>query len=203
MSIVLSELEHQIDQSRQAALSKGRAWYCVRTQPKHEHIVAASLRLLEDVEVFNPRIRQRRLTRRGPVWFTEALFPNYVFARFELERCLSAIRYAMGVSDVVHFGGRWPTIADSEVTALQECMAGQELKTFEVEFAPGDEVTLSEPAFYGVPAVVLASMPAKKRVKVLLDILGRSTVAEVSWDSVVPVWRNPAHLKSARAARAA
>jgi transcriptional antiterminator RfaH len=203
MSIVLSEPEQQTEQGRQGALVQGRAWYCVRTQPKHEHIVAASLRLLEDVEVFNPRIRQRRLTRRGPVWFTEALFPNYVFARFELEASLASIRYAMGVSDVVHFGGRWPTIADSEVAALQECMAGQELKTFDVEFSPGDEVTLSEPAFYGVPAVVLASLPAKKRVKVLLDILGRQTIAEVSWDSVVPVWRNPAGLKAGSAARAA
>lgn len=189
MSIVRSETEQRTDYRRQTALAEGRAWYCVRTQPKHEHIVAAGLRQLEDVEVFNPRIRQRRLTRRGPVWFTEALFPNYVFARFELEASLSCIRYAMGVSDVVHFGGRWPTIADSEVAALQQCMAGQELKTFEGEFAPGDEVTLAEPAFYGVPAVVLASMPAKKRVRVLLDILGRNTIAEVSWDAVVPVWR--------------
>ena len=52
------------------------AWFCLRTQPKHEHIAAAHFRGDPDLEVYLPRIRFKRATRRGPVWFTEALVPE-------------------------------------------------------------------------------------------------------------------------------
>src|SRR5687768_2875491 len=58
------------------------AWFCLRSQPRHEHIAARQLAQMSDVEVFNPRIRFARPTRHGPAWVTESLFPNYLFARF-------------------------------------------------------------------------------------------------------------------------
>ncbi|HXO97259.1 MAG TPA: transcription termination/antitermination NusG family protein, partial [Chthoniobacterales bacterium] len=57
------------------------AWYCLRAQPKREHIAAAHLRILQGVTVFCPRIRFQRATQRGLVWVTEAMFPGYLFAR--------------------------------------------------------------------------------------------------------------------------
>src|SRR5262245_34061166 len=56
-------------------------WFCLRSQPKHEHIAARHLERM-GVEVLNPRIRFQRVTRHGPVQVTEAMFPNYLFARF-------------------------------------------------------------------------------------------------------------------------
>src|SRR5580704_14219005 len=88
------------------------AWYCLRSQPKHEHIAAAHLRLLQDVTVFCPRIRFKRATRQGLVWVTEAMFPSYLFAHFELAEMHRQVRYAHGVTDIVQFGGRYPTIED-------------------------------------------------------------------------------------------
>ena len=32
-------------------------WYCLRSQPKHEHIAAAQLRRSMGIEVFCPRVR--------------------------------------------------------------------------------------------------------------------------------------------------
>jgi len=43
------------------------AWYCARTKPKHEHIVAAGLKRNLGLEVFHPRLRIERPTRRGVV----------------------------------------------------------------------------------------------------------------------------------------
>ena len=50
------------------------AWYCVRTQPKHEHIAAASLGRNLGLEVFHPRLRLERATRRGQMRVIEPLF---------------------------------------------------------------------------------------------------------------------------------
>src|SRR5712671_2857742 len=85
-------------------LSLDTKWYCLRSQPKHEHIAAAHLRQFEGIEVFCPRVRIQRSTRRGLVWFTEALFPNYLFARFEMPAWCARVRSCPGVSGLVHFG---------------------------------------------------------------------------------------------------
>jgi len=59
-----------------------------------------------------------------------------------------------------------------------------------VDFNPkrgeaGDEITIGEGAFAGMHAFVLRLMPARKRVQVLINILGGSTPVEVDRSSVV------------------
>src|SRR5271154_6203505 len=104
----------------------GLAWFCLRSQPKHEHIAAARLRLQPGIEVFVPRIRFRRTTRRGPVWVTEALFPNYLFARFDWKTSLRTVHHSPGVSGVVHFGVHWPTIANEVINELRATLGQDE-----------------------------------------------------------------------------
>jgi transcriptional antiterminator RfaH len=162
-----------------------RAWFCLRTQPKHEHIAAANLRLLPDVEVFNPRIRYRRSTRRGPVWFTESLFPSYLFARFDWRLCLRQIHHAAGVSTVVHFGSRWPTLPDAAIADLKTAVGEQELRLIDATPQPGEEIQISGGAFHGLNAIVSRLVPARERVAVLLEFLGRQTMVEVPLQSVV------------------
>ncbi|MBE7157039.1 MAG: hypothetical protein INR62_01145, partial [Rhodospirillales bacterium] len=59
------------------------SWYCVRTQPRQEHVAAGHLRRLDEVEIFCPRIRLKKCQRNGSaVVVTEAVFPGYLFARF-------------------------------------------------------------------------------------------------------------------------
>jgi hypothetical protein len=43
-----------------ATMDEPIAWFCLRSQPRHEHIAARQLALMEDIEVFNPRIRFAR-----------------------------------------------------------------------------------------------------------------------------------------------
>src|SRR6266702_8086274 len=108
-----------VDRAEAAPSSGVPAWFCVRTQPKHEHIAAGHLKKEPDIQVFLPRIRFKRSTRRGPVWFTEALFPNYLFARFDLAACLRKLHHLQGVRGVVHFGEQWPTIPDDVIAELR------------------------------------------------------------------------------------
>jgi transcriptional antiterminator RfaH len=166
------------------------AWFCLRTQPKHEHIAAANLRLLPQIEVFNPRIRYRRSTRRGPVWFTESLFPSYVFARFDWRQWLRQVHHAAGVATVVHFGSRWPTLSDHSIAELKAAVGDQELRLIQAEPEPGEEVQISGGAFHGLQGIVTRLVPARARVAVLLEFLGRQTTVEVPLDAVV---RRPKH----------
>ena len=161
------------------------AWFCLRSQQKREHIAAANLRQLSGLEVCSPRLRSRKLTRRGPVWFTESLFPNYLFVRFDLRHRLDEIKYVMGVSQIIHFGNRYPVIPDAVMAELRENFSETELKLFAEVPDEGEEVTITDQALYGLQAVVLRVLPATQRVQVLLELLGRTTTVELKLQSIV------------------
>ncbi len=162
----------------------GARWYCLRTQPKREHIAAAQLRLQPDVEVFLPWIRYRRPTRNGPAWVTEALFKDYCFARFEAASALRRVQHARGVSGVVHFGSYRPAIADSVIDELRAAMAGQDLCELDEVLQSGDLVEINAGPLCGLQAVVTRVLSAKQRVAVLLDFLGRKTETELDCNQV-------------------
>jgi len=161
------------------------AWYCARTKPKHEHIATANLRKNLKLEVFHPRLRIERATRRGVMRVSEPLFPCYIFFRCIIEEKLGEIQCTNGVNTVVHFARRIPKIADAVIEELKECFEGEETMTVKDRLSPGDEVVVVDGAFRGMCAFVLRVMSARKRVQVLLDVLGRPTPAEVDENSVV------------------
>ena len=102
-----------------------------------------------------------------------------------LKQSLNDIQRTNGIGTVVHFARRIPTIADSVIDELKECFAGEETMTVEDRISPGDEVLLADGAFAGMRAFVLRVMPARRRIQVLLDVLGRPTPAEIDESSVV------------------
>jgi transcriptional antiterminator RfaH len=161
------------------------AWFCLRSQPKHEHIAAAHLRQRTDTEVFVPRIRFKRMKRQTVVWVTEALFPNYLFARFDWHSSLRQIYYSPGICDVVHFGTHWPVIADEIIDDLRASLGNTEIQIIPSEVAPGDPVKIVGGSFHGLQAVVSSVQPSAKRVAVLMEFLGRQTAVEVDLAMVI------------------
>jgi transcriptional antiterminator RfaH len=163
---------------------QSEAWYCARTKPKHEHLVAANLVRNHGLRVFHPRLRLERSTQRGVVHVVESLFPCYVFVHCNVEQKADEIRYVSGMNSLVRFGDRIAAIPDHVIEELAASFWGDEPLNVENELNDGAEVTVSGGAFMGFNGVVLRVLPAKQRVQVLLDFLGRSTVAEVDRTSV-------------------
>ncbi len=157
----------------------GPLWFCLKSQTKHEHIAAAHLRQNTTIEVFLPRIRFKRATRQGTVWVTEALFPSYLFARFDWQASLRLVQHSRGVRGVVHFGERWPAIPEEIIRDLQQAVGTEELRTIPETFVPGDEVEIAEGAMRGLRAVVTRVLPGRERIAVLMDFLGRQTMVEL------------------------
>lgn len=164
---------------------EGPAWFCVRSQLKHEHIAAAHLVQDLSLEVFLPRIRFRRLTQQGTRRVTEPLFPAYLFARFHWQTQLKAVQYTRGVARVVHFGDRWPTVPDAVLDLLRRDLGETEIHEVSEELQAGDEVRLVGGAFHGLSAVVSRPMPTRERVAVLLQFLGRQVDVEVDSERVL------------------
>jgi transcriptional antiterminator RfaH len=115
---------------------------------------------------------------------TEPLFPCYIFVRCALADRLDQIRHTTGISTIVNFGQRIPIVPDTVIEDLQRSFGTEEPLPLDTYPRPGDDVTLTAKAFFGMEAVVLRSWPAKRRVQVLLEILGRPTQIELEYGHV-------------------
>lgn len=174
------------------SVSSGLAWYCVRTQTRREHIAAHHLRELEEVEVFCPRLRYRKATRRGKVWWIEPMFPGYLLARFDLVNHERAVIYCQGVRGLVRFGQDVPPVAENFVAAIRRELftsaeedRGSEILTLRPVIHEGDDVEIAHGPLRGTRARVLSVAPAHERVKVLLEFLGQPQIVDVDLFSIL------------------
>jgi transcriptional antiterminator RfaH len=168
------------------ALSDEPVWFCLRAEPKREHLAAISLRRQFGIECLSPRLRFRKLTRRGPVWFVEAMFPGYLLARFSYLTQRRAVESSHGIRGIVRFGDRLATLPDETVMALQSHAGTDELVTIDSSPKIGQPVHIIEGPFRGLEVVVTQVLPAKERIRVLLDFLGRPMEIDVSTAKVLP-----------------
>jgi transcriptional antiterminator RfaH len=161
------------------------AWYVVHTRPKCEHIAAALMAGLENVEAWCPRIRFQKNTRRGKVWFVEALFPSYFFARFAPAESLRAVKYSQSVIKVVDFGGNLTPVPDRAIAELKAEMKDVEICEVQVGVKVGDIVELTEGPMRGLKGIVNAMLSGVDRVRILLEFLGRENAVEVPMSKIL------------------
>ncbi len=160
-------------------------WFCLKVQPKREHLAATSLRRRFGINCVSPRLRFRKLTRRGPVWFVEAMFPGYLFAKFVYSTQHRSVESANGVRGIVRFGQHLATLPENTVIALQSKTGAEEVVTIDPSLKIGQPVHIVEGPFQGLEVVVTQVLPAKERIRVLLEFLGRSMEMEVAAEKVL------------------
>lgn len=163
--------------------SEDHAWYCIRTKPKREHIAAKAMSQLEGVQSFCPRLRYRKATRRGKVWWVEAMFPGYVFAFFSRNQNERNIVHTHGVMTILKFGDYVPEIPGTFIADLHQqmqelCEDTEDIMTLEPAVSEGDEVEIAHGAFQGFQGTVIEVIPAQERVKLLTEFLGNRQVVE-------------------------
>jgi transcriptional antiterminator RfaH len=120
------------------------------------------------------------MTQRGPVWFVEAMFPGYLFAKFVYSTQHRAVETSHGISGIVHFGDRLATLPENIVAALQSKVGSEEIVTLDCSLKVGQSVQIIAGPFHGLEVLVTQLLPAKERIRVLFDFLGRSMEMEIS-----------------------
>jgi transcriptional antiterminator RfaH len=171
--------------SASLALLDEPLWFCLKAQPKREHLAATALRRQFQIECFSPRLRFRKMTQRGPVWFVEAMFPGYLFAKFVYSQEHRAVESSHGIRGIVHFGDRLATLPETTVLGLQSRVGAEEVVTVDSSIKIGQSVQITEGPFQGLEVLVTHLLPAKERIRVLFEFLGRSIEMEISTGKVL------------------
>lgn len=162
----------------------GVHWYCVRSKPKKERMAAANLESQHGLQVFCPQIRFRRKTRRGAVWFQEAMFPGYFFARFDMVEMKRIVAYAPGVLNIPVFNERYVPIPEAVIDSIGADLDEESVADAAVPLEVGEETTILDGSMRGLVVKVIKVMPAEQRVKVLLEMLGTLVEAEFPAESL-------------------
>ncbi len=169
----------------------GEHWYCVRSKPKKERMAAGGLESLHGLEVFCPQIRFQRKTVRGPVWFQEAMFPGYLFARFDLFEMKRAVAYAPGVLNIPTFDERYISIPGTVIKALRKDLDAESVAEAVAPLEVGEETTVLEGSMRGLKVKVVKLMPAQERVAVLMEMMGTLVEAEFPSDALEHRMKHP------------
>ncbi len=161
-------------------------WYVACTKKRREYKVEDLLKK-EGFECFLPSVLHFHVQNEK----NSPLFPGYLFVKLNSPSLLSSLSYRIpGLFGIVTFNGIAPEVPEEEIESLKKQI--EEMERAEKEkhlFQPGEQVRI----FLGLKGagelrgVVLNTMPNQKRVKVLMDFLGRLVRTVVPYSDLQPV----------------
>lgn len=160
-------------------------WYCLVTLPKKEGLAARHLEAEFNLPAFAPIVRFRKNTRRGPVWFQEAMFPGYLFVHCKPVEDYRRLLAGRGVRGMVTYGDHVPSVPAGFIEIVRAQLEAARAAAEEDPFEAGLSVTIADGAFKQLEAVVLGRIPGKERVRILLEFLGREVTLDVAPSSLI------------------
>lgn len=160
-------------------------WYCLVTLPKKEGVAARHLEGEFQLPAFAPIVRFRKNTRRGPVWFQEAMFPGYLFVHCKPVEDYRRLLACRGVRGMVTYGDHVPVVPPAFIDLVRAQLETALSAAEEDPFEAGQAVTIADGAFKQWEAVVLGRVPGKERVRILLEFLGREVTLDLAPASLI------------------
>ena len=160
-------------------------WYVARIRPQVEHAAASGLERA-GFEVFAPWVRTPHL-RMGHRH--SLLFPGYLFVRYNVAKwgwpLLDQVPQVLGL---VRTGGVAPAVPDEVIADLaQRVKESNQTGGICTRFQPGQRVRVFWGTIETQGEVVEEPKSARKRVRVLMEFLGRIVSAQVPWQNLRPL----------------
>jgi len=163
-----------------------KEWYCVRSKVKQERVAYARLSSQLEVECYLPMISKVLRGKNAGKKVAEPLFPGYFFVRVDLLTELRKVNYAQGVSGFVRSGDRFPIIKQEVIAAIiRFCEELEDENVFSSSIQEGDDVELIGQLMDGTKGKVLKLIPAKNRIRILVEFLNNMVEMEVDASEVI------------------
>jgi transcriptional antiterminator RfaH len=161
-------------------------WYVIQTKPKKEEEARAYLSL-RGVEVFNPRTESFTSRNGRVVKELKSLFPNYMFAKFELERNYALVRWARGVTNLLGFGGYPTPISEEVVEIIKERTDARGVVRVKGDYKHNDVVRIKAGPLKDLSGIFERWVSDSERVRILLNLIGYQPSIELHYSMIEKV----------------
>ena len=161
-------------------------WYVIQTKPKKEE--GAKLYLsTKGVEVFSPLI-ETFVPRNGKMnKELKSLFPNYIFAKFELEKNYPLVRWARGVKKILGFGGYPVPISEEVIELIKKRTDENGIVKKTHHFVANDVVRIKTGPLRELCGIFDRWVSDSERVRVLLNLIGYQPAVEIHYSVIEKV----------------
>ena len=159
-------------------------WYGIRTRSNHENVAAIVLKG-KGYDPYLPvyRAHWRRFERA--IESERALFPGYVFCRFDAKKRLP-ILMTTGVVSIVGFGGAPAAIPDDEIEAIRAALRSG-LRSEPCPYLhEGQRVRVTHGSLEGMEGILLKKKN-KTRMVISVSMLQRSISVEIDHAQLVAI----------------
>lgn len=165
----------------------GRNWYAIHTYSGYEDAVARNLRQrIESMamadkifSVLVPTEKKIRIKNGKRKVVEEKIYPGYVLVEMIVtDDSWYVVRNTPRVTGFVGSGTTPTPLSQEEIDILQKRMGVEEPK-FKIEVGPGDAVKITDGPFKDFDGKVSEVDEAKGKIKVLVNMFGRSTPVEL------------------------
>jgi transcriptional antiterminator RfaH len=123
--------------------------------------------LNQKFDFYLPKITIKKINANPEV---ELLFPGYIFVNTSLEN-YSALKYTMGIKNIIKFGDNIPCISLEEIEAMQMAEKTSKMDPVTSQIQLGQDIIITKGSLTG-SIVKVCTLPFKERVGVLLYFLG-------------------------------
>jgi transcriptional antiterminator RfaH len=171
-------------------------WYLIHAKPAREVVAESNLRR-QGYEVYYPRLLRPKRVRGRWVDSVGSLFPRYLFLRLAVgHQAMGPVRSTVGVANIVRFGYDYTVVPDGVVDNLRQradAETGLHRLHNRAPFEPGSSVRIVAGVFEGLEGVFQRES-GDERVTLMLGLLGRDTLVELSAAFVLPQFDSQAKL---------
>ena len=153
-------------------------WYAIYVKPKQEDKVEETL-ARASIEVFNPKLRRKRLIRGKYEPVIRPFFPNYIFAKFDSSTQYHMIKYTRGVRGIVgNLGSPWP-VSEEIINIIKSRINEEGFIVITPDIKIGDKVEITEGLFRGFIGIFEREMKDSDRIIVLLNTIEYQARVEI------------------------
>ena len=173
--------------SKYATLKETERWLVAYTKPRLEQVALQNLER-QHFETYLPLYKKFKNTETGPVPVLEPMFPRYIFFRPSTpQQSIETVRSTKGISHIVRFGFELGIVSADMVASLREFEVSQNQATLQEmsNFKVGQKVELKHVALGAFEGLIQSV--SKKRVAVLLEIMGRKTLVQMGHHQIEAV----------------
>ena len=156
-----------------------RQWYVIQTKPGNEYRAEKNL-TGQEIETFLPLLESYQYFDGRPLQKIKPLFPNYLFAKLDVDMHYYKVKWTRGVSNILGAGSGPVAISEKVIETIKARMGEDNLVKLDDGIKEGNIVQFTSGPFKDLMGVFDRKMSDGKRVRVLLNLIGVDVPVQVS-----------------------